>query len=95
MKVGYFTPLLLLGSTVFAVGGALTYTLEMNSSLGQYLGYQLVLGAGQGLCIQLPVIICQAFSAPEDIPATTAMVLCKLPYSLSIHTPLSFVNKII
>lgn len=84
MKIGYFTPLLFLGSGVFTIGGTLTYTLKINSSLGEYLAYQAVLGLGQGLCIQLPVIVCQALSIPEDIPATTAMVLCMSFSSLLI-----------
>jgi hypothetical protein len=80
MKVGYFTPLLFLGSSIFTIGSGLTYSLEIGSTLAQYEGYQALLGVGQGLCIQLPIIICQAFSTPEDIPATTAMVLCESPF---------------
>ena len=77
MYCGYFTPLIALGSSLFAIGAGLIYSLDIDSSPAKYLGYQLILGVGQGLAIQVPVIVCQAFTEPADIPAVTAMVLCK------------------
>ena len=78
MYIGYFTPLISIGSSLFAIGAGLIYSLDFSSSTAKYLGYQAILGIGQGLAIQLPVIVCQAFSDAADIPAVTAMVLCKL-----------------
>ncbi|RFU34012.1 hypothetical protein B7463_g2269, partial [Scytalidium lignicola] len=75
LAAGYFTPFLLLGSGLFTIGSGLTYTLGIGSSAAQYIGYQVILGIGQGLCIQVPVIVCQAFSHPADIPTVTAIVL--------------------
>jgi len=76
-RVGYFMPFLVIGSGMFAIGGSLTYTLGIGSSAAKYIGYQLLLGIGQGLCIQIPVIASQAFAQPEDIPAATSMILCE------------------
>ncbi|RDL42232.1 uncharacterized protein BP5553_02211 [Venustampulla echinocandica] len=73
--IGYFTPLLVVGSGLFAVGSGLIYTLGIGSGSAKYICYQAILGIGQGLAIQVPVIICQAFSEASDIPAVTAMVL--------------------
>ena len=78
MYIGYFTPLVSIGSSLFAIGAGLVYSLDISSSSAKYLGYQAILGIGQGLAIQVPVIFCQAFSEAADIPAVTAMVLCKL-----------------
>jgi hypothetical protein len=89
MVIGYFTPLLAIGSGIFAIGAGLIYTLEIGSSVAKYIGYQAILGIGQGLAIQVPVIVCQAFSEPSDIPAVTAMVLCKLSLP-SFHCMFSF-----
>lgn len=74
--IGYFVPFLVLGSAIFTIGAGLVYTLNIGSSAGKYIGYQIILGVGQGLCIQIPVIAGQAFSQTEDIPTATAMVLC-------------------
>ena len=78
MYIGYFTPLISIGSSLFAIGAGLIYSLHISSSTASYLGYQAILGIGQGLAIQVPVIVCQAFSEAADIPAVTAIILCKL-----------------
>lgn len=78
MYIGYFTPLISIGSSLFAIGAGLIYSLDIDSSSASYLGYQAILGIGQGLAIQVPVIVCQAFSEAADIPAVTAIVLCEL-----------------
>ncbi|KAJ6028407.1 hypothetical protein N7540_003983 [Penicillium herquei] len=74
-RVGYFTLFLALGSAIFFIGSGLIYTLQVGTSSAKYLGYQVLLGLGQGLAIQIPVITGQAFSKPEDIAPVTAIVL--------------------
>lgn len=80
---GHYTPFLLAGSAIFTIGGGLFYTMDAYSSAGKYIGYQLLLGIGQGLCIQIPVIVAQAFSQPEDIPVATSAILCKYAIAVS------------
>lgn len=79
MYVGYITPLIAIRSSLFAIGGGLIHSLNTESSAGKYLGYQLILSSGQRLAIQVPVIVCQAFSEPADIPAVAATLLCEFP----------------
>ena len=76
-RVGYFTVYLAAGSALFVVGAGLLYTLDIGTSLSKALGYQVILGVGQGLAIQIPVITGQAFSKVQDMAAVTAIVLCK------------------
>ncbi|KAM3439702.1 hypothetical protein NHJ13734_003583 [Beauveria thailandica] len=59
---------------IFGASGLL-YTMGMHTPLARPLGYQMLLGAGQGLAIQVPVIVAQAMSTPEDISASTAIIL--------------------
>lgn len=66
------------------VGAALVYSLDIDSSAGQYLGYQAIMGAGVGLCIQVPVIAAQAFCDPADIAPATAIVLCEFLFSFYV-----------
>ena len=52
------------------------YTMGLNPSTGQYIGYQILVGVGVGLSIQIPVMACQSLVDPVDIPVVTSMVLC-------------------
>ena len=82
--MGYFHPLLIAGGVLLTIGAGLIYTLDIGSSSGQYIGYQIIAGVGNGICSQIPLIASIAFSAPEDIALTTALVLCK--HSGPIHS---------
>ncbi|KAF2843597.1 hypothetical protein M501DRAFT_1054330 [Patellaria atrata CBS 101060] len=75
IQVGQFTIFITVGSAIFAIGAGLLYTLNIDTSLAKALGHQVILGVGQGLAIQIPVITGQAFSNTEDIAAATATVL--------------------
>ncbi|KAM3478621.1 hypothetical protein MY5147_002133 [Beauveria neobassiana] len=72
---GYYTVYMALGSAACTIAAGLLYTMGMHTPLARPLGYQMLLGAGQGLAIQVPVIVAQAMSAPEDISASTAIIL--------------------
>ncbi|ERF75984.1 hypothetical protein EPUS_01350 [Endocarpon pusillum Z07020] len=73
--IGYFHPLLLVGSVLLTVGAGLIFTLDIGSSTGEHIGYQILVGAGNGISSQIPIIASLAFAAPEDIAVTTALVL--------------------
>jgi hypothetical protein len=74
---GYFTPFVIFGSAFAAVGSGLIYTLDQNSSSAYWIGYQALTGMALGLCLQTPIMAAQAMSAQEDVPATTAILICK------------------
>ncbi len=86
--MGYFQPLLLAGGSLLTVGSGLIFTLDIDSSAGKYIGYQILVGVGNGISSQIPLITSLAFAAPEDIPLTTALMLCKnfFPIASSILT---------
>ncbi|KAL8644788.1 MAG: hypothetical protein Q9226_007592 [Calogaya cf. arnoldii] len=74
-KIGYFQPFLILGAILATIGAGLMYTLDIDSSAGAYIGYQIIFGAGLGIAIQVPVIAAQALSPLADIPIVTATIL--------------------
>ncbi|KAL8912795.1 MAG: hypothetical protein Q9171_002253 [Xanthocarpia ochracea] len=74
-KVGYFQPFLMLGACLSTIGAGLIYRLDIHSSAGQYIGYQILFSAGLGISIQVPVIAAQALSALSDIALVTASIL--------------------
>lgn len=72
---GYFTPLAVIGAAIATVGSGLIYTWSQTTSPGGWIGYQVITGVGMGLCFQAPIMAGQALAAPEDISATTAILL--------------------
>lgn len=74
-KIGYFQPFLILGAILATIGAGLMYSLDIHSSAGESIGYQVLFGAGLGTAIQIPVIAAQALSAMVDIPLVTASIL--------------------
>ncbi|KAH6657926.1 MFS multidrug transporter-like protein [Truncatella angustata] len=66
---------LLVGASLTTVGAGLLYTLDIDSYAGAYLGYQFVVGIGNGVCQQIPLTVVQAFSKPEDLPTSMSTVL--------------------
>ncbi|OKL59456.1 hypothetical protein UA08_05288 [Talaromyces atroroseus] len=74
-RVGHFFPFLLVGSLLAVTGAALLYTLDMNSTVGQFIGYQIVFGVAVGSCIQVPIMAATALADPADIPVVTAVIL--------------------
>ncbi|KAH5303795.1 hypothetical protein HBI12_177270 [Parastagonospora nodorum] len=77
-KTRLLQPYQLLSALLMTVGSALFYTLEVGSSKARYIGPQIIFGFGLGLGSQVPVTAVQAFSAHEDIPSATGiMIMCQ------------------
>ncbi|KAI0197883.1 MFS gliotoxin efflux transporter glia [Astrocystis sublimbata] len=74
-RVGLYTIFLVVAATAITIGAGLIYTLDGDSTLGEIVGFQLLVGFGIGSGIQVPVTAAQAFSAPEDIPILTTAIL--------------------
>lgn len=99
---GIATPLVIGGSALATVGAGLLYTLDIGTSSGKWIGYQIVGGLGWGVAFQVPIIIGQAMSPAEDMSSTTAVILCKFfsssaapslplaPLTAMIHLTFSF-----
>ena len=69
---GYYVPFTWVGSAIFAVGSGLIYTLKVNSSTGTWIGYQILAGAGAGMCVQIPFIAVQVVLNKKDMPTGNA-----------------------
>lgn len=72
---GYYQPLLIAGGVMATVGSGLLYLLDTNSSTGQWIGYQILAGAGWGLAFQIPMIAVQGTVDPKDLASATGMLL--------------------
>lgn len=76
-KFPNFQLYLLVGASFTTIGAGLLYTLKVDSYAGYYIGYQFVIGFGNGVCQQIPLTVVQAFSKPEDLATSMSTVLCK------------------
>jgi hypothetical protein len=89
-KTGIAAPLLVVSSVVVTISAGLLYTLDVGTSTGKWVGYQMLAGFGYGMGLQIPVIIAQAFAAPTDIAPVTAIIICEFqphhPTISSIHS---------
>ncbi|KAI0170014.1 MFS general substrate transporter [Hypoxylon sp. FL1284] len=74
-KTGYYLPEVIVGNALVAVGAGLTSTLSPTSSLGEIIGYQILMGAGRGLVLQMLVTAMQANVPREDASIATAYAL--------------------
>jgi MFS family permease len=76
-KTGIAAPYLVASSVVVTISAGLLYTLDIGTSTGKWVGYQILAGFGYGIGLQIPVIIAQAFAAPSDIAPVTAIIICE------------------
>lgn len=72
---GHFVPLMIASGVFGTIGAGLIFTLNIGSSSGKWIGYQVLAGLGLGIGFQIPIIATQATSTVADLSSATAMVL--------------------
>ena len=78
-ETGNFVPFMIIGGIVSTIATGLLLTLEKDSSHSAWIGYQALEGIGLGLCFNVPIIVTQRITKPEEVGPATAIVLCKYP----------------
>jgi len=73
--IGYYTPFIIVGSIALAVGSGLISTLDVDTSFSKWFGYQVLAGAGSGMCIQVSLLAVQTVLDIEDVPIGTACII--------------------
>lgn len=89
---------LLVGASFTTIGAGLLYTLKVDSYAGKYIGFQFVIGFGNGVCQQIPLTVVQTFSKPEDLATSMSIVLFfqLLSGALSVAAAQSvFINRLL
>ncbi|KAL5533396.1 hypothetical protein ACEPAF_5172 [Sanghuangporus sanghuang] len=74
-KIGYYVPFLWVGSAVFTVGAGLLFTLQVATSTGKWIGYQILSGLGAGAGLQVPYLAVQAVLNSKDMPIGNAIIM--------------------
>jgi MFS family permease len=73
-RVGYYTPFLIFGVCVTAIGAGMLTTLEVNTNTGKWIGYQILYGFGLGCSNQIPNMAAQTV-LPRDQVAIGASLM--------------------
>ncbi|KAK3401612.1 major facilitator superfamily domain-containing protein [Sordaria brevicollis] len=72
--VGYYNPFILPCMVLFSVGAGMITTLDIDSPLSKWFGYQVIAGLGIGVGFQTGVLVVQNTVSLEWIPIATACV---------------------
>lgn len=83
MKTGRPQQVMFVGSMLTTVAMGLIYTLDIDTSTGKWVGYQIFVGCSMAFAIMHGVTIAQANVGPEDLAAVTANLLCTCSFLLN------------
>ncbi|KAI1106530.1 MFS transporter [Jackrogersella minutella] len=82
--LGMFTPLLIASSAITAVGAGLLSTLKVDSTIGYWFGYQVVVAAGAGLGAQNVMLVAQVAVPVADMAMAVSIMTFTQTLSSSI-----------
>jgi hypothetical protein len=71
---GYYTGHAILGSCMMAIGAGLLTTLQVDSTKGIWIGYQILYGLGLGLAFPTPNLAVQTVLPKPDVPIGLALM---------------------
>ncbi|KAI0407363.1 major facilitator superfamily domain-containing protein [Xylaria palmicola] len=66
-KIGYYTPTMIAGTILLSIGAGLLTTLQLDTGMPKWVGYQVLYGFGQGLCFQAPNLAAQTVLPRKDV----------------------------
>ncbi|KAF9889455.1 hypothetical protein FE257_007357 [Aspergillus nanangensis] len=73
-RVGYYTPFMIGGNCLMAVGAGMLTTLQVDTPRPQWIGYQVLYAFGLGNILQVPNLAAQTVLELKDIPVGTALL---------------------
>ena len=74
-RIGYYTPFLIIGTCITTIGAGLLTTLQVDTTKGQWIGFQILYGWGFGACIQAPNMATQTVLPREDVSIGASLML--------------------
>jgi len=86
-KTRHATPFMCFCAGLTTVGCGLLYTLDIDTSAGKWIGYQILLGFSIAFPFQNALNIAQANATNEDMSTATASLACMFPYHLPLTPP--------
>ncbi|KAJ6071007.1 Major facilitator superfamily domain general substrate transporter [Penicillium canescens] len=74
-KTGIATPYMAAGSVIVTIAAGLLYTLDVRTSTGRWVGYQILAGFGYGLALQVPVVVARLICRRHNFARSRAIRL--------------------
>lgn len=74
-KFRKYAPLMGIGAAIMVIGSGLLHTLNPNSTVAQWVCYQIITGIGFGMGFQVPYTAVQVVLSEEDVPSGNALVV--------------------
>ncbi|KAL2834781.1 MFS general substrate transporter [Aspergillus pseudoustus] len=74
-KTGHTAPLMVVGGVLATIGSGQLYSLDIGSSTGKWIGYQIVGGVGWGLAYQVPINAVHGAVDPSDLATVTGVIV--------------------
>lgn len=74
-KLGYYTPFMLASSVFTSIGAGLLTSFDLDTGSPRWIGYQVIIGFGIGLGLQLPLMAVQTVLDMSEIPSATALMI--------------------
>ncbi|KAH8653989.1 major facilitator superfamily domain-containing protein [Tricladium varicosporioides] len=93
---GYYMPWYTLGGILVVTGGALMYTIDVDTSVSRIYSYSILVGFGTGLFAQASFSVAQATVEPELIASAVGFITCAQVSGITIALAIAnsiFLNK--
>ncbi|KAI3393978.1 hypothetical protein diail_3339 [Diaporthe ilicicola] len=74
-KIGYVIPVAIFSTVFLSIGTGLYSLLQPGTSIGQWIGFQILAGVGFGAGLQLAIIAVQAAMHSEELASSIAFVV--------------------
>jgi hypothetical protein len=88
-RIGYYTPFLIFGVCLTAIGAGLLTTLEVGTTKGKWIGFQILYGFGFSACSQAPNMAAQTVLRREDVSIGASLMFFGLQLFGAIFTSVS------
>ncbi|RFU29507.1 hypothetical protein B7463_g6846, partial [Scytalidium lignicola] len=88
-RIGYYTPFMIFGICLTAIGAGLLTTLEVGTTEGKWIGFQILYGFGLGSSTQAPNMAAQTVLRREDVSIGASLMFFGLQLFGAIFTSVS------
>ena len=85
-RTGYYTPSLIVGASLTALGAGLMTTFNVNTGKGMWVGYQILYGFGVGLAGQVPNMAAQTILPKDDVAIGASLMFFSQTLFAAIFT---------